>query len=69
MSRPVSHLRVGVRPASKRIGGYRGTQGVTLCGAPITSFDSNGAEAKRFTPEQVEDFNVCRDCMRLLKGE
>lgn len=57
-----SHVRMRVRRADSRIAGSRGSAGETLCGAPITAYDSTWSEARRFSAADREQWISCPTC-------
>jgi len=62
-----AHVRVGVRPASKRIVGDRGRPGVTLCGEPITDRDMLTKDARNAIANGCP--LVCHKCRAILEDD
>lgn len=58
----ISHVRVNVGRADRRIAGSRGSAGQTLCGAPITAYDSTWSEARRFSVSDRKQWIGCPQC-------
>lgn len=66
--KPVRHVRVGVRRVNRRINGARGNPGRTLCGAEITVHDMTFRDWVRMGEEDVQQWNVCKDCHSQILG-
>jgi hypothetical protein len=64
----MSHVRVNVGRADRRIAGSRGSAGQTLCGSAITAYDSTWSEAKRFSAADRERWIGCQTCRVALSG-
>jgi hypothetical protein len=67
----ITHIRVGVRRAGKRINDSRGNPGQTVCGAELTSYDVTLTEARKLTRDQILDprFPVCQMCLAKMPAE
>lgn len=61
-----SHVRVGVRKASRRIGRDTGDAGKTICGAPITVFDIRLGDLQKLAADRRRgSWDCCAECLRL----
>lgn len=65
----ISHVRVNVGRADRRIVGSRGFAGQTLCGSPITAYDSTWSEARRFSASDLERWIGCPTCRASVAKE
>jgi len=57
-----THVRIKVQRAGRRIADSRGAAGETLCGAPITAYDSTWSEARRFSADDLRRWITCPTC-------
>lgn len=68
MGRPPSHVRVNVRAAGRRIADSHGSAGETVCGAPVTAYDSTWSEARRFSASDRGRWIGCATCRAAVEG-
>ena len=61
-----AHVSTATRGGGRRIMDRTGTRG-NLCGARLTDRDFTTQDARRLTPQQVIDFNVCPACLEVLR--
>lgn len=71
LARVRMHLRVDVRPRSRRlgVGGDRSSPGRTLCGSPFTDRDTSSREQLLASASSSEfRASVCPDCLEAVRN-